>query len=112
MAIIAAELADDPSMVEAYRTHEYATRIIRELEMARVRLGMTQRDLADKMGVSLAEVANFEDKPDEDLELGFFSRYATALGLRVSLTLGDGTQSEANRTFILADKRQTPDKQA
>ncbi len=95
MAAIAADLADDPTMADAYHAHVGATRIISDLVAARVRAGFSQRDLAKKLDVAPSTISRFEDKPDADLELGLLVRYADVVGLTTTLILDDGNQSDA-----------------
>jgi transcriptional regulator with XRE-family HTH domain len=95
MAAIAADLADDPTMADAYRAHVGATRIISDLVAARVRAGLSQRDLAKKLGVAPSTISRFEDRPDADLELGLLVHYAEAVGLATTLILDDGRQTDA-----------------
>jgi transcriptional regulator with XRE-family HTH domain len=95
MAEFAAELTDDTTMADAYRAHVRATRLIRDLITERVRQGITQRELAKRMGVSASTVCRFEDKQDVDLELGLLVQYANALGLHPAIVFNDAGQSDA-----------------
>lgn len=95
MAEFFAKLTDTPELADEIRRHEAATRIVTGLIFERLRQGMTQRDLARKMGVSASTVCRFEDKPDEELELGFLSRYANALGCHMAIIFDDMSQTDA-----------------
>lgn len=108
MAEIAAYLADDPTIADDFRKHEAATRIVSDLILERMRQGMTQRDMARRMGVAPSTVSRFEDKPDEQLELGFLSRYANALGCRMAVVFDDMAQTDASRikASVFAIQRQ------
>jgi len=97
MADIVADLTDDPSMADAYRQHVAATRIISDLVAVRCHQGLSQREVARKMGVNASAVSRFEDEPDEELKLGFLARYAESVGLHATLLLDDGRQTDAER---------------
>lgn len=97
MAKFAADLTGNPEMANIYREHERETGIINGLVDERVRQGLSQRDIAQKIGVSASTVCRFEDKPDGDLELGFLAKYANALGLHMALVLDDESQTDASR---------------
>lgn len=84
-------------MSNIYREHERGTSIINGLVDERVRQGLSQRGIAQKIGVSASTVCRFEDKPDCDLDLGFLAKYASALGLRMTLMFDDGRQNDASR---------------
>ncbi len=95
MARFAAELADDPAMESAYREIREKTRIISALVLARARKGMTQADVARKMGVNPSTISRFEAKCDEELEFGMLMKYIGAIGLHASIVFDDETQSDA-----------------
>ena len=97
MAQFVAELTDDPTMADSYREYERTVRLRNELVDKRVRRGLTQRDMAKLMGVNQSRVCRFEDKPDDDLDLGTLRRYAAALGFHMTLHFADEKQTDASR---------------
>ena len=59
--------------------------IARELVVRRTTANLTQKELADKMGVSEKAVARIEETPNEKQTMGDIKSYANALGYRVFL---------------------------
>lgn len=59
--------------------------IAQELIVRRARANLTQKELADKMGVSEKAVARIEETPNEKQTMGNIKAYAGALGYRVFL---------------------------
>ena len=52
-----------------------------------VRKKLTQKDIADRMGVSVSTVSRFEDTPDDELKLGDMKAYMAALGMNMSMLI-------------------------
>ena len=59
--------------------------IAQELIARRTLANLTQKELADKMGVSEKAVARIEETPNEKQTMGDIKAYANALGYRVFL---------------------------
>lgn len=59
--------------------------IARELVVRRTKANLTQKELADKMGISEKAVARIEETPNEKQTMGNIKAYANALGYRVFL---------------------------
>ena len=59
--------------------------IARELVVRRTKANLTQKELADKMGVSEKAVAQIEETPNEKQTMGDIKAYANALGYSVFL---------------------------
>jgi transcriptional regulator with XRE-family HTH domain len=62
---------------------ESDARLIRDLVELRVRLGLSQKDLADRLEIAQSSIAAFE-RYDNDPKLSTIRRYAHALGALVS----------------------------
>ena len=86
-AQIAARLADDPSIAQEVEQHMQKTRLISMLVEQRIRRGLRQKDIAEKIGVSESTASRLEDSLDEDLRFGEILAYARALGLQSVLLL-------------------------
>jgi transcriptional regulator with XRE-family HTH domain len=69
------------------------------IEMARLRrsAGLTQAELARRMGVSQPVVARAETDWSRQLTIDFIDRYARACGSRLTLRLGDEEVDEGTR---------------
>ncbi|MBR1871518.1 MAG: helix-turn-helix transcriptional regulator [Kiritimatiellae bacterium] len=53
--------------------------------LERVRQNLSQKDVAQKMGVSVSTISRMEDSADVDLRIGDLMRYASILGFKISL---------------------------
>jgi DNA-binding XRE family transcriptional regulator len=71
--------AEDPAFAKAYES----IRIIGDLVKLRLLSGMTQAQLATRMGVSQPRVAEFEAMDGRRVSLEFASKYALAVGAKV-----------------------------
>ena len=84
-AKLAAKLAGDATIEQEVARHRQVTQLTTALEDFRVRKGLRQKDIAEKMGVSNSTVSRIEDSCDADLRLGDLTNYAAALGLNLSI---------------------------
>jgi transcriptional regulator with XRE-family HTH domain len=73
------------------------------LSITREDLGMSQTDLAQRLGVTPSWVSKLESRPQEELRLGPLARWAAALGLELRVELvprggggGAGTRKTAS----------------
>ena len=71
--------AKDPQLPLLIRAFELNDGLISELAATRDRLGLTQREVARRMGTSQAAIDRFEDG-DVDPRLSTVQRFAAALG--------------------------------
>lgn len=67
-------------------------RIGRELRLARIAAGMTQQQVADRIGGSKAQVSRVETGRSTDLRISAIARHASVVGLRLSARLYPGTR--------------------
>lgn len=63
------------------------TEVIDRLVLERVRGGLTQAEMARRLGTSQSWVSKLEDSEDADLTLGEIDRYSAALGMKAGLSL-------------------------
>ncbi|MAR71623.1 MULTISPECIES: helix-turn-helix domain-containing protein [unclassified Halomonas] len=86
---------EDPALVE--RARKKADAMLLELRIADIRklAEMTQREMADALGVKQPTIAGLE-KGGQDVRLSSIKRYVEAIGGKVSLTieLADGSQHD------------------
>lgn len=97
MAGFVAELVEDPQAADEYREHAQATQLIKDFVAERLRHGLSQRDMARRLGVAPGTISRFEDRADDELEIGMLSRYADALGFRMTIQFEDKSQGDASR---------------
>ena len=77
------------SQCRAVFLEESDSRLIRDLIELRVRLGLSQQDLADRLDIAQSTIASFE-RYDNDPKLSTIRRYAHALGALVSHSVEEG----------------------
>ena len=97
IAQLAADLSGDASMAESVVKHDRATRFVSALADRRVSSGLTQKDIASRMGVSVSTISRLEDSCDADVRLGDLISYANAVGINVSLLMEDSSLPVAAR---------------
>ena len=74
-------------VAEAVRQLSIKTRLIDQLILARVAAGLTQAQMAAKLGCSQSRISKIEDSQDADLSLGDIHAYARIVGLKLQLDL-------------------------
>lgn len=80
--------AGDPAYAALHRRMEMVWRLL----PVRKALGLTQEQVAERMGVSRAQVAALETRPHK-ASLDAIARYADALGARIELVLPDSVKA-------------------
>lgn len=80
------DVADDASFADEVENHLESRKIARDLAVLRASQGLTQTDVARKLGCSQGRISKLENSTDADLKLGELAEYASALGLRISVT--------------------------
>ena len=66
-----------------------SARLLEALIQERTAQGLTQKQLATRMGVrNVSFIQKIEYNKDRDIKLSTIERYATALGVRLEITLG------------------------
>jgi len=80
------DIADDASFADELENHLESRKIARDLAVLRASQGLTQTDIARKLGCSQGRISKMENSADVDLKLGELAMYASALGLRISVT--------------------------
>ena len=85
IARFASEATGNPEMEQAVREQMRETAVVSALEDMRVRKGLRQKDIAERMGVSVSTVSRIEDSPDSALNYGDLVGYVNALGMNMTL---------------------------
>ena len=65
-----------------------STRVVDELCLMRTRAGLTQGQLAQRMGCTQSKISKLEDSSDRNLTVGEICDYAKATGSQFSLSFG------------------------
>jgi transcriptional regulator with XRE-family HTH domain len=80
------EMMNDPEYAKHYQDQEEEFNIARELIQARTRIGLTQEEVARRMGTTQSAVARMESgKPLPSLRS--LKRYAQATGSKIKISL-------------------------
>jgi ribosome-binding protein aMBF1 (putative translation factor) len=89
----------DPEFRALYEEEAAKKELWLQLVEARQTAGLSQRDLAKKLGVSQAQVARLEKRGSEDYTLNSLRRYIQALGDEFVLEVKVRHRSEEERPF-------------
>lgn len=76
-----------PAEMLAYELALADTNLIRNLKGARIQQGISEEELAQRLGISVDLVRTFESNQQRGIELATVRRYAHALGVRVTHTV-------------------------
>ncbi len=93
------DVVDDPAFADDLGKHIAERQLVRRLFALRCARGLSQQDVAVKMGCSQGRVSKLEASRDEDLSLRDIRSYAKALGLTTILGLEGGSTAVARVKF-------------
>lgn len=96
-SLVMAELCGNDMLVKEVEENISKTKLVSALEEIRVRKGMTQKDVATKMGISVSKVSRFEASEDADLRIGDVKAYMQAIGTEASVALFDKSMPTTNQ---------------
>jgi len=91
---------DASAFVVGMHKHRMATATISELVLNRVKQGLTQREVARRMGVSPSKVCRMEDSVDADLSYDDIQKYSDAIGLRPTIVFEMKDQPRDISSFV------------
>jgi transcriptional regulator with XRE-family HTH domain len=80
--------SDDDAFAGGVCREIAARNIINHLMAMRATQGLSQKDIAERMGCSQSRVSKLENGKDDDLRIGDFHCYAEALGFQLLVLLG------------------------
>lgn len=110
-AMAADLLGDDPEFVAALEAQLRERQLVKSLAVVRARAGLSQAELADKLGCSQSKVSKMESGLDADVKFGEFGAVLDATGYRAKVlvfpaggTLADEVESHAREIKHLLDK--------
>jgi DNA-binding XRE family transcriptional regulator len=78
-------IAGDPKREEEYNEEVINAEIARKIYRLRTRAGLTQKELADRVGTSKSAICRLEDADYEGHSLSMLKRIAEALDKRVDI---------------------------
>jgi len=77
-----------PEVQQLVSEIEKATTLVQALTMLRLKAGLTQEQMAERLGVTQSAVSKLESGRDEDLTVKQIGEYAKATGQRIGLAFG------------------------
>ena len=92
--LIARLKAEDPEFAESYERGYQAFRLGAMLQLAREDAGMTQEQVAQRLGTRKSAISRIENNAG-DLRLSTLQRYAEAVGRELILELGQPGEARA-----------------
>lgn len=84
--------AADPELKAEYDALKPQYDLIRAVIGARIEQGITQKELAEKVGTKQSNISRFESG-NSNPSLGFIQKIASALGLELSISLKENQAS-------------------
>jgi len=96
LAALKQELLSDPSVARAYEELAGEFEVARELIAARARAGLTQSDVAERMGTSQSVIARLEGGARMP-SMRTVQRYAEALGAKAVIRIETAERPSARR---------------
>lgn len=78
-------VGDDPEQIAAYEQEVLNAEIARKIFEMRTRAGLSQRELASRVGTSASAICRLEDGDYEGHSLSLLKRIAAALDRRVEI---------------------------
>lgn len=83
------QLASDPALAAAVEAERINIRVGREIHRVRTEAGLTQRQLADRVGMHQSAIARLEDADYSGHSLNTLERFAAAIGKRLEIAFCD-----------------------
>ncbi len=88
---------------KAVSRFEAETNIVHQLALLRQKAGLTQEQMAERLGVTQSAISKLENGPDEDLSLRHVEIYAEATGQRLHILFGKPLNHvEAIKTHVFS----------
>jgi ribosome-binding protein aMBF1 (putative translation factor) len=87
--VIRRELAANPDLAAAIEAERFGADVGSEIFEARRQAGLTQKELADRVGMHQSAIARIEDADYDGHSLKTLQRIASALGKRVQVAFVD-----------------------
>ena len=95
MAWVDRKIKSDPGLKKMVQENLAEMRLEQELAALRARRGMTQKELAARMGVSQPVIAKLESGRVKNLKLRTLSRWTTALGGQLKIAVETNNRRQA-----------------
>jgi ribosome-binding protein aMBF1 (putative translation factor) len=87
LAILKAITPDDPEMADLLKTSSLNAELAQKIYAARTQAGLTQKQLADRIGTQQSVISRLEDADYEGHSLSLLQSIAQALNQRLEVNL-------------------------
>ncbi len=94
--------SDDKSFADAVEKRIHSRRMVKDLTVLRATQGLSQKDMAERLGCTQSRISKLEATTDYDLRLGDIAQYANALGLRLKISVEPMKRTAVDRVKALA----------
>ncbi len=94
---LAEQIGGDGEFSKGLAEHLHKRRLIDALAAMRAAKGLSQKDMAERMGCSQSRVSKMEAAEDASLNLGAIIEYVRAIGGRLDITLADTHSTAVDR---------------
>ena len=94
---LAEQIGGDGGFSKGLAEHLHKRRLIDALAAMRAAKGLSQKDMAERMGCSQSRVSKMEAAEDASLNLGAVIEYVQAIGGRLDITLADVRSTAVDR---------------
>jgi predicted XRE-type DNA-binding protein len=98
------DICGSRSFADGFESRLANRKIVKDLMVLRATQGLSQKDVALKLGCTQSRISKLESMTDADLRIGDLSKYAEVLGLELRIILESTNQSPAARV----NKRSSP----
>jgi predicted XRE-type DNA-binding protein len=91
------EISGSTSFADGFESRLVNRRIVKDLMVLRATQGLSQKDVALKLGCTQSRISKLESMTDADVRIGDLSKYAEVLGLELRITFEPTNRSPATR---------------
>jgi ribosome-binding protein aMBF1 (putative translation factor) len=95
--VIRSKLAANPDLADAVELEEFHADLAQEIHDARIAAGLTQKQLADRLGTHQSVIARMEDADYNGHSLSMLRRIAKALGKKFHVAFYSDPQKGAQK---------------
>ena len=91
------DISGSSSFADGFESRLANRKIVKELMVLRATQGLSQKDVALKLGCTQSRISKLESMTDADLRIGDLSKYAEVLGLELRISFESMNRSPTAR---------------
>ena len=91
------EMSETGSFADAFESRLAERKLVKELMVVRATQGLSQKDMALKLGCTQSRISKLESMTDAEFRIGDLAKYAQGLGLELTITLESTDRSATAR---------------